>query len=76
MADRVTTVADLCCAIAEGHVVATVDGGTYKLSAYEVRRYLRKIRALATISPRFDQILSSHSDHDTWSPVSAQISIA
>lgn len=76
MADRVPTVADLCCAIAEGHVAATVDGGTYKLSAYELRRYLHKIRALAIISPRFDQLLSSHSDHDTWSPVSTQISVA
>ncbi len=76
MADRVPTVADLCCAIAEGRVAATVDGGTYKLSAYELRRYLQKFRALATISPRFDQLLSSHSDPDTWSLVSAHTSVA
>lgn len=76
MADRVPTIADLCCAIAEGHVDATVEGTTYKLSVYELRRYLNRFRALPAISPRITQKLSSHSDADTWSAVSAQTSLA
>lgn len=76
MADSVPTIADLCCAIAEGHIDTTVEGTTYKLSVYELRRYLNKFRALPTISPRVTQMLSSRSDSDTWSAVSAQTSLA
>lgn len=76
MADRVPTIADLCCAIAEGHIDTTVEGTTYKLNRYELRRYLNRFRSLSAISPRITQVLSSHSDCDTWSAVSAQTSLA
>jgi hypothetical protein len=74
MADRVPTLADVCCAIAEGRIAATIDGAMYKLSASELRRYLNRFRSLPTISYTSDQNCS-HPDTDSWS-VSARPSIA
>jgi hypothetical protein len=74
MADRVPTLADVCCAIAEGRIAATIDGAMYKLNASELRRYLNKFRSLPTISHTSDQT-STHPDTDNWS-VSTHPSIA
>jgi inhibitor of KinA sporulation pathway (predicted exonuclease) len=50
MPDRYPTLADLCSAIAEGHIEATVDGTMYQVNALELRRYLNKHRSLSTIT--------------------------
>ena len=75
MADRIPTLGDLCSAIAEGQIAATIDGSMYKMSAFELRRYLNKFRSLPKISTVLDQSTSSHADADSWS-ASGQISVA
>jgi len=74
MADRIPTFGDLCSAIAEGHIAATIDGTMYKLNAFELRRYLNKFRSLPTISTVLDQKPSPQPDSANWS-ASAQVSI-
>ena len=39
MADRIPTLGDLCSAIAEGQIAATIDGAMYQMSVFELRRY-------------------------------------
>jgi hypothetical protein len=51
MADRVPTFADLCSAITEGSLAATIDGAMYAINALELRRYINKFRSLPIISP-------------------------
>ena len=75
MADRIPTLGDLCSAIAEGQIAATIDGAMYQMSVFELRRYLNKFRSLPTISTALDQSSSPHSESDSWS-ASTQISIA
>ena len=74
MADRIPTFGDLCSAIAEGQIAATIDGTMYKVNAFEVRRYLNKFRSLPTISSVLDQSSSAHSNSDSRS--ASQISVA
>ena len=74
MADRIPTFGDLCSAIAEGQIAATVDGTMYKMNAFEVRRYLNKLRTLPTISSAHDQSSSAHPKSDSTS--ASQISVA
>ena len=50
MADRVPTFADLCSAITEGSLAATIDGAMYAINALELRRYINKFRSLPIIS--------------------------
>ena len=45
MSDRTPTFADLCSAIADGNIVATVDGSMYEVSVLEIRRYLNKVHS-------------------------------
>ncbi|WP_052889698.1 hypothetical protein [Thermogemmatispora carboxidivorans] len=52
MPERVLTIADLCAAIAEGRIPATVKGSTYHVNALELRRYLNRLRPLPFISVR------------------------
>jgi len=75
MADRTPTLGDLCSAIAEGQIAATIDGAMYQMSVFELRRYLNKFRSLPTISTALDQSSSPHSESDSWS-ASTQISVA
>jgi len=42
VSDRIPTLADVCSAIAEGSLVATLDGTMYQINALELRRYLNK----------------------------------
>jgi hypothetical protein len=49
MSNHTPTFGDLCSAIAEGTIGATLDGDMYQLSVYELRRYFNKSRSL----PRF-----------------------
>jgi hypothetical protein len=51
MPDYTPTFAELCSAIADGGVIATLDGSMYEVNAFELRRYFSKIRALPGISP-------------------------
>ena len=75
MADRIPTLADICSAIAEGHVVASSDGFAYHVSARELRRYFGRSHTLPTISTTAAQDSTPHSDSDTWSP-SSKTSVA
>jgi hypothetical protein len=74
MADRIPTLGDLCSAIAEGQIAATIDGTMYKMNAFEVRRFLNKFRSLPTISSSVDQSSSAHPNPDSRS--TSQISVA
>jgi hypothetical protein len=46
VSNHTPTFADLCSAIAEGTIGATLDGETYQLSVYELRRYFNNARSL------------------------------
>ena len=74
MSDRILTFADLCSAIAEGRIAATVDGSTYSVNALELRRYLNKFRSLPTISSTDVQISVPHAEASNWS--ASQSSVA
>ena len=49
MSNHTPTFADLCSAIAEGAIGATLDGEMYQLSVYELRRYFDRSRSLPTL---------------------------
>ncbi len=51
MPDYTPTFAELCSAIADGGVIATLDGSMYEVNAFELRRYFNKSRTLPGISP-------------------------
>jgi hypothetical protein len=74
MSDRIPTLADLCSAIADGKIVATLDGSMYTVNALELRRYLNTFRSLPTISSTRQTALSSLVDSNNWS-ASAQTTI-
>lgn len=50
MPDYMPTFAELCSAIADGGVIATLDGSVYEVNAFELRRYFNKSRILPDIS--------------------------
>ena len=75
MSDRIPTFADLCCALAEGNIPATIDGSTYAVNALELRRYLNKFRSLPTISSNDSQMIALHKESGNWS-TSAQSQLA
>ncbi len=58
MSDRIPTIADVCSAIAEGHITAAIDGSMYQVNALELRRYFTKLHPLSIISTTSDP--SSH----------------
>ncbi len=68
MPDYTPTFAELCSAIADGGVIATLDGSMYEVNAFELRRYFNKSRILSGIAPAQQQ--SSDEDGDTGSPQS------
>jgi len=69
MPDRFPTLADVCSAIAEGHIDAAIDGTMYHVNAFELRRYLNKLRPLPTVNSSAslaqDPLLCS--DTNDWS---------
>jgi hypothetical protein len=65
MSDRIPTLADVCSAIAEGHITAAIDGSMYQVNALEVRRYFTKFHPLSIISTASDA--ASHTDSSPWS---------
>ncbi len=74
MSDRIPTLADLCSAIADGSIVATLEGSMYTVNALELRRYLNTFRSLPTISSTTQSALSSLAESNNWS-ASAQTSV-
>jgi hypothetical protein len=74
MSDRIPTLADLCSAIADGRIVATLEGSMYTVNALELRRYLNTFRSLPTISSTTPSALSSLAESSNWS-ASAQTSV-
>jgi hypothetical protein len=75
MSDRVPTLADVCSAIAEGHIAAVVDGSMYQVNALELRRYLNKLRSLPSISITAAPDSLPRADSPKWS-VAAHTSVA
>jgi hypothetical protein len=71
VSDRIPTLADVCYAIAEGHVSVALDDNMYSVSALELRRYFNKSRPLPSVS----QPSTTSSGSDQWSSPS-QISVA
>jgi hypothetical protein len=67
MSDRIPTLADLCSAIADGSIVATLEGSMYTVNALELRRYLNTFRSLPTISSAPQTSLSSLTESSNWS---------
>ena len=74
MSDRIPTLADLCSAIADGSIVATLEGSMYTVNALELRRYLNTFRSLPTISSASQTSLSSLAESSNWS-ASAQTTL-
>ena len=75
MADHTPTFADICSALADGQIAATIEDSMYHLNAYELRRYLNKFRSLPIISSAVNQDSSPHPETNNWS-VSIQTSVA
>ena len=59
MFDQIPTLADVCSAIAEGHLTATSDGQVYEVNALELRRYFNQCRSLPPLT--YVQVLPSSS---------------
>lgn len=74
MVNRIPTLADVCSAIAEGHIPAAIDGHVYKVNALELRRYLNRSRSLPSISS-VAQDSSPHPDPSEW-PSGTRTSVA
>ena len=65
MPDHTPTFAELCSAIADGAVIATLDGSMYEVNAFELRRYLNKSRTLPGVSAAEQQ--PSHENENSGS---------
>jgi hypothetical protein len=74
MSDRIPTLADLCSAIADRSIVATLEVSMYTVNALELRRYLNTFRSLPTISSAPQTTLSSLAESSNWS-TSAQTTL-
>lgn len=67
MTDRTPTFGDLCCAIADGSIAATLNGSTYEVNALELRRYLSKFFAAQPLSCSEPETSHQASDSQDWS---------
>lgn len=75
MSNHTPTFADLCSAIAEGTIGATLDGEMYQLSVYELRRYFNKSRSLPTLLSSGSPAFLAVNDSGSWL-TSIRISVA
>lgn len=68
--DHNLTFGDICRAIAEGQLPASVDGSVYHVNALELRRYLNKFRPLPSLStlPFPESLYSSMPNWPSSSP--------
>lgn len=62
MPDYTPTFAELCSAIADGGVIATLDGSMYEVNAFELRRYFNKSRTLPGLAPAQEQVSQEDGD--------------
>ena len=67
MSDHTPTLADLCSAIAEGSIAATLDGATYQVSIYELRRYFNRHRSQPTPPTSGSQARFATDNTGNWS---------
>ncbi len=67
MSDHTPTFADLCSAIAEGTIGATLDGEMYQLSVYELRRYFNQSRSLPPLLSSGLPASLAVNDSSNWS---------
>ena len=72
MPDYTPTFADLCSAIANGGVIATLDGSMYEVNAFELRRYFNKSRTLPGISSVPPASFQEDRDNHFQNPPSGQ----
>jgi hypothetical protein len=67
VSNHTPTFADLCSAIAEGTIGATLDGATYQVSVYELRRHFNKSRSLSALLSSDSPASLAVNDPDNWS---------
>ena len=75
MSNHTPTFADLCSAIAEGTIGATLDGEVYQLSVYELRRYFNQSRSLPNLLSSGSPASLVANDAGSWSAFT-RISVA
>jgi len=75
MSDRIPTLADVCSAIADGHIAAVIEGSMYRVNALELRRYLNKLRSLPAVSATVADGSSPHANSAEW-PSTIRTSVA
>ena len=56
MPDYTPTFAELCSAIADGGVIANLDGSVYEINAFELRRYFNKSRTFPGIPSQVEDV--------------------
>jgi hypothetical protein len=66
MSDRTPTFAEVCHAIAEGQISATIEGSVYQVNALELRRYLNKNRLHPLISSSSRTIFRKGTPARSW----------
>ena len=66
MSDRTPTFADLCNAIADGSIVATLDGSMYEVRVLDIRRYLERVHSQQTLSGSDTQASLPGNDLRKW----------
>jgi hypothetical protein len=67
VSDYIPTLADVCCAIAEGQLAVSLEGPVYRVSAHELRRYFNEVRPLPSISSTPAQKRSPRPEFLDWS---------
>jgi hypothetical protein len=68
MSDHIPTLADVCSAIAEGHLAVASDGSVYQVNAFELRRHFNQLRSLPAITFLDNALTSTYPEsHDTIS---------
>jgi len=66
VSDRTPTFADLCNAIADGSIVATLDGSMYEVRVFDIRRYLDRVHSQQTLSGSDTQASLPGNDLRNW----------
>jgi len=66
VSDRTPTFADLCNAIADGSIVATLDGSMYEVRVLDIRRYLDRVHSQQTLSGSDTQASLPGNDLRKW----------
>lgn len=75
MTDRTMTFGDLCCAIADGKIAATLNESMYEVNALELRRYFSRFLAAQSRPCSDPQAPAQGSSGQEW-PASTHSSVA